>query len=580
MSNYAERTVIMKRVISILLAAAILLSLALTAGAVFTPSEYPDYEFDKDYDDSYYVYKYNGTDSEVVIPDTLYDSVVKRIGSESAEAFRSNGNLVSLIMHDKITKVGKWAVRSCSNLEYVYYSKGLITLEERAFANCAKLSSALLRNTALTDIQLYCFQNDSALKYVSLPDTLTKLGKFAFSGTSVKTVVIPNSVQTIDASCFASNSSLKKVYIPDSVTSIGANLFNKSSNVKVYTTSGSTAAIYCVNNSIPYEIVSKMPSDALGDVNFDGVVDDKDIRAMRSELNGEDVDFNARNCDMNSDCKFDVNDVTMLQTQLNHDYTVVYKYKAYSGMNSYTYSTRTYSVTSYKSDLKEIAKEYCPAIKSPYVTYSVGDVSRSGDTINVTITDSPRYYTVEFNGAEEKYRYKETATLSAQSDSYFITGGRPVAYGSSYSFYVTGDVSFESKSSSSAEKEDIASIDFNSYIITDEKITIELLATADVSSFKRMGVAFAKSGQSREAVAEAVNAVETGTAVHNGIAVHNSGVTKANISGQYQFIYEPYMSLVNAKKISSLCFYTFAKTATGEVVISDVAEVNINSVLA
>ncbi len=566
----------MKKIISFIIAAIMALSASYAAQAYFSPDEYPDFDFETDYDDTYSVYKYRGTDSEVTVPEYLYSKLVKRVDKK---AFANNSTMTSLVFHDQMTNIRQWAVRGCANLETVYYSKSFTYFEKYAFAYDKKLSDALLFGTSLTDIENNCYDNDSALRRVSFPSTLKNLGSSAFSATALRTVVIPDGVVKIDSGCFAKNSSLKKIYIPDSVTTIGANVFDNSPNVKVYTTEGSVAQSYCETNSIPFETVSAMPGSLLGDVNFDGAVNDRDISVMQSELNNEDVDFNSQNCDMNGDCRFDVNDVTLLQNKLRRDYTIVYNYNHYTSADESTPSSRSKKITTFKSSVKEIAEEYYPMLKSPYVTYSIGNTALSGDTIEVTINDEPKYYTVEFNSQTTRYRYKDVATLTSDTDCYFVTNGRAVARGTSYSFYVTNDSVFTSSESASTPKEDIVSIDFNSYQLDDERVTVQLLATADVGSFKRMGTAFALSAKTKDELKAAIAAVENGTSVSDNVAVHNSKVSKANISGQYQFIYEPYSSLENAKKYGDVYFYTFAETADGEILISDEAKVNMNSVL-
>ena len=567
----------MKRIISTLTAVLMLFCLSVTANAVIYPDEYPDFAFESDLNDTYSVADYSGTGEEVHIPEYVYSRLVQRIDTK---AFYNKAAVVKLYMHDNITNVRDWGVRGCSNLEYIYYSKKLLNISEHAFSYNQKLCDALLKNTSVQDIITSAYTNDKALKRIALPSSLTSIGNSVFSGTAARCIVIPSGVTSIGKSCFANNASLKKVYIPESVTSIGATLFNKSPNVTVYTTQGSAAAQYCATNSINCEIIGAMPSEIDGDVNFDGRLDENDAYTMRSELNNEDVDFNSQNCDMNSDCRFDVNDVTALQNKLTQTYTVIYNYKSYSSAEAYENVSRTVSATTYKSDAREIANENYPSIKSPYVTYAIESVSKNGNTISVNISDSPKYYTVSFNGKESHYRYNEPATLTADEESYFITGGRPVARGTSYTFFVTGNADYTTDTSVSGDREDIVSIDFNSYIITDERITIDLLATADVSSFKRMGVAFALTSKDRESLAEAIGQVTGGTDVYNEIAVHNSGVTTANISGQYQFIYEPFLKLADIGTKERICFYTFAETAEGEIIVSDVADVKISSVLA
>ncbi len=568
----------MKRVLTILTAVMLAACTAISASAVVIyPKDYPDFGFEKEFDDSYTVKEYTGTDPEVHIPETLYDCDVKRVGDN---AFMDNSNIVSLYFHDKMTNVSKWAVRNCANLEYVYYSRNFSYFWDYAFAKNVKLQDALLRNTKLDIMYQGCYSGDKALRRVALPDGISTLSATAFSTTAIESIVIPDSVVKIDNMCFSLNPQLKKVYIPSSVTTFGNNIFMNSKNVTVYTTSGSVAQSYCESNNISCEVISQMPSDTMGDVNFDNVPDDKDIDAMRAELNMESADFNARNCDMNGDCRFDINDVTELQAQLEKEYTIVYNYKRYNSIENKENVSLSINAKTCKTDISEIAKQYMPKkIKSPYVKYYFESATLSGSTISVSIADTPKYYTVNFNGEKTEFRYKQTATLNSDEDCYFITNGRPVARGKSYSFYVTSDAEFTSAAESSLPNTDYALIDFNSYTITDERITLELLATAGVSSFERMGVAFAKTEADSDSIKQAVANVTSATGSYNNIVVHNSAVSDHNCSGQYQFIYAPYLSVSKAENNPELYFYTYAVNADGDTVISDGVKVNLLSAL-
>ena len=67
---------------------------------------------------------------------------------------------------------------------------------------------------------------------VVIPDSVTSIGDFAFSGCeSLTSVTIPDSVTSIGFRAFSGCESLTSVTIPDSVTSIGAEAFRKCKNL-------------------------------------------------------------------------------------------------------------------------------------------------------------------------------------------------------------------------------------------------------------------------------------------------------------------------------------------------------------
>jgi tetratricopeptide (TPR) repeat protein len=76
----------------------------------------------------------------------------------------------------------------------------------------------------------------AGLKTISIPDSVTRIGKSAFSECFIlESVIIPDSVTSIGDSAFSSCRSLKSITIPDSVTSIGEEAFMECRLLKTIT---------------------------------------------------------------------------------------------------------------------------------------------------------------------------------------------------------------------------------------------------------------------------------------------------------------------------------------------------------
>ena len=73
----------------------------------------------------------------------------------------------------------------------------------------------------VTSIADYAFSSCISLKSVTIPDSITTIGKYAFNSTSLKSIEIPNKVTTIGQCAFSYSSALESITIPSSVTSIG-----------------------------------------------------------------------------------------------------------------------------------------------------------------------------------------------------------------------------------------------------------------------------------------------------------------------------------------------------------------------
>ena len=79
---------------------------------------------------------------------------------------------------------------------------------------------------SVTSIGDYAFSGCSGLTSVIIPDSVTSIGDYAFYGcTALTSVSIPDSVTSIGHSAFYDCTALTSVSIPDSVTSIGRSAF-------------------------------------------------------------------------------------------------------------------------------------------------------------------------------------------------------------------------------------------------------------------------------------------------------------------------------------------------------------------
>ena len=102
--------------------------------------------------------------------------------------------------------------------------------------NATQLSSIVIPETYLgkevTQIVEYAFENDSKLKSIQIPDSVTTIGYRAFIGCiSLTSITMSNNLIEICDAAFDSCSSLTSIIITNSVTSIGGNTFSGCSSL-------------------------------------------------------------------------------------------------------------------------------------------------------------------------------------------------------------------------------------------------------------------------------------------------------------------------------------------------------------
>lgn len=135
--------------------------------------EAPVWEYEAVGDDSARITKYNGTDTNVVIPETIDGRTVSSIGAMStstsvfAEAYNSGVMIESVVMPDTVVLINQCAFRGIASLKTVTLSQNLTEIRTNAFLDCA------------------------ALEKIDIPETVTDIGNNAFIGCgALKTIII------------------------------------------------------------------------------------------------------------------------------------------------------------------------------------------------------------------------------------------------------------------------------------------------------------------------------------------------------------------------------------------------------
>ena len=236
--------------------------------------------------------------TEITLPST-----VVKIGED---AFEDCESLVSLKFanEDSLTSIDNSAF---SNTGFTSFTlpKNVKELGTSVFDDCAKLTSFTWNNVVDT-VGRYFFDSCTNLVEFKFTDALTTIGNRAFYNTGLKTVVIPDTVTTINDGAFVSCIELTSVTWSKSVTSIPNSCFDSCaklvslSNIDEITKIGSSAFYGTAFNKVDSTNLLKSKVTSIGsnaffnlpnltEVTIPGNVKTVDFQAFRNNLKLEKV---------------------------------------------------------------------------------------------------------------------------------------------------------------------------------------------------------------------------------------------------------------------------------------------------
>jgi hypothetical protein len=174
--------------------------------------------------------------TSVVIPDSVTE--IGDLAFANYEFYTRTGSikppnplLTSVTLPKGLKKAGRGAFKGNSALKTVVIPEGCSVLGEEMFEECTALTAVTIPKS-ITSIPSDAFARCTGLKTLVLPDGLTEIagrnsgGGAFFACTALTSVTLPSTITTIGKTAFRACSALTTVTIPDSVQRIdGGNDF-------------------------------------------------------------------------------------------------------------------------------------------------------------------------------------------------------------------------------------------------------------------------------------------------------------------------------------------------------------------
>lgn len=158
------------------------------------------------------------------------DSSVRSVTFQGADTILEEGVfsrcrlLTELVLPSGLTEIPAKTAASAYSLIDITWPEALLSIGDRAFANCRSLNCEL--PDTLTSIGISSFENASSITISQLPEATGTIGEYAFASCdSITEFILPESIETLPTGLFENCSALESITLPASLVSLGTDAF-------------------------------------------------------------------------------------------------------------------------------------------------------------------------------------------------------------------------------------------------------------------------------------------------------------------------------------------------------------------
>lgn len=201
----------------------------------------------------------NATCTEPGLTDGFHCSVCGKITVPQTTISALGHNYVNKVCSrcgDRLNTPSEGLQFSYSSYDNAYFLRGIGTCTDTHI-----IVPSTHQGLPVIGVVDFSFQNETSIESITLPDSIQSIGSSAFSGcTSLKSVVLPAGLQEIQTAVFSGCTALTDIVIPDSLLYVGERAFAQCSSLKL--TSYSNAK-YLASVSNAYHILLRADSTSI-----------------------------------------------------------------------------------------------------------------------------------------------------------------------------------------------------------------------------------------------------------------------------------------------------------------------------